>query len=228
MNKNNYSKILCEKIIDLRKKSGFTQEALAEKLGITFQAVSKWENGLSCPDIALLPVIAEIFQVSIDELFGGPVLAKPQYELINNLPWNDDKMLHVVIYKGKKILDNLTELSNDFKFTYIGEALNVESHCSIFCEIIQNGAKAGVNIECDTINGNVNVAGDVVCDTISGNVTAGCDIKCDTIKGVTNAGCDINCDTIKGDVTCAGDITCDTINGDVLCNGVLTCENNND
>lgn len=102
MNENNYSKILCEKIIDLREKSGLTQEALADKLGITFQAVSKWENGLSCPDITLLPVIAGIFQVSIDELFGRTVLAEPHYDFLNNLPWNDDDTLRAVIYKGKK------------------------------------------------------------------------------------------------------------------------------
>lgn len=66
----NYSKILCDEIISLRKKNGYTQQVLVEKLGITFQAVSKWETYQSCPDITLLPVIAETFGISIDELFG--------------------------------------------------------------------------------------------------------------------------------------------------------------
>ncbi|MBR5968811.1 MAG: helix-turn-helix transcriptional regulator [Lachnospiraceae bacterium] len=47
-----------------------TQERLAEKLGISPQSVSKWENNISMPDIALLPNIAGIFGVSVDELFG--------------------------------------------------------------------------------------------------------------------------------------------------------------
>jgi len=47
-----------------------TQEQLAEKLGITAQAVSKWENDISCPDISILPKLADIFGVTIDELLG--------------------------------------------------------------------------------------------------------------------------------------------------------------
>lgn len=53
-----------------RKRLGLTQDALAEQLGITAQAVSKWENDLSCPDIATLPRLAEIFGISTDELLG--------------------------------------------------------------------------------------------------------------------------------------------------------------
>lgn len=54
----------------MRFRASMTQEQLAEKLGISPQSVSKWENDISMPDIALLPEIAEIFGVSVDELFG--------------------------------------------------------------------------------------------------------------------------------------------------------------
>lgn len=57
------------KIRLMRKCSGFTQEQLASKLGVSGQAVSKWENEVVMPDITLLPLIAEVFGVSIDELF---------------------------------------------------------------------------------------------------------------------------------------------------------------
>lgn len=60
---------LGQKIRKLRYKAGLTQEQLAEKLGIGPQAVSKWENAASMPDIATLPLLAEAFGVSIDELF---------------------------------------------------------------------------------------------------------------------------------------------------------------
>lgn len=57
-------------IKDLRKKNGFTQEELAERLGVTYQAVSKWENNTGMPDISQVVPLASIFGVSTDVLFG--------------------------------------------------------------------------------------------------------------------------------------------------------------
>ena len=53
-----------------RKGMNLTQDALAEKLGVTAQAVSKWENDLSCPDIAMLPKLAQLFGITVDALLG--------------------------------------------------------------------------------------------------------------------------------------------------------------
>ena len=55
-------------IAALRKEQGMTQLELAEKMGVTDKAVSKWERDLSFPDINSIPKLAEIFNVSIDEL----------------------------------------------------------------------------------------------------------------------------------------------------------------
>ncbi len=60
---------LGKKIKQLRYKSGLTQEQLAERLGIGAQSVSKWENAVSMPDISVLPLLAEVFGVTIDDLF---------------------------------------------------------------------------------------------------------------------------------------------------------------
>ena len=54
----------------LRKERGMTQERLAELVGISFQAISKWENNLALPDITLIPQLAAIFGVTTDELFS--------------------------------------------------------------------------------------------------------------------------------------------------------------
>lgn len=59
-----------ERIFELRRKKGLTQDALAEALNVTAQAVSKWERGESMPDVALLPKLAELFDTTIDSLFG--------------------------------------------------------------------------------------------------------------------------------------------------------------
>ena len=61
---------LGKRIVANRKRMGLTQDQLAEQLGVTAQAVSKWENDQSCPDISTLPRLAEIFGISTDELLG--------------------------------------------------------------------------------------------------------------------------------------------------------------
>jgi len=60
-----------KKITDLRKATNMTQMELADKLGISFQAVSNWERGNTMPDISKLPELAEIFSISVDELLNG-------------------------------------------------------------------------------------------------------------------------------------------------------------
>ncbi|HBR32400.1 MAG TPA: hypothetical protein DD733_09985 [Clostridiales bacterium] len=59
-----------QKISDHRKSKNMTQMELADKMGISFQAVSNWERGNSMPDIAKLPELAQLFEVTIDELLG--------------------------------------------------------------------------------------------------------------------------------------------------------------
>lgn len=55
-------------IVSLRKEKGMTQLELAEKMGVTDKAVSKWERDLSFPDVSSIPKLAEIFEVSVDDL----------------------------------------------------------------------------------------------------------------------------------------------------------------
>lgn len=58
------------RIAELRKKANMTQMELADHMGITFQSISNWERGNTMPDISKLPELAELFDVTIDELLG--------------------------------------------------------------------------------------------------------------------------------------------------------------
>lgn len=219
MSNTDYIKTLSENIATLRKNSGLTQEGLASQLGLSFQAVSKWENGQSSPDITLLPQIAKIFNVSIDGLFG--VLTNTS--TVNSLPWEDDDVLRTVVFKGNEILKTETNEAN-FTFEYKGEALNVISYCDIVCNSITNGATASGDINCSgDIGGVVTAGGDInISGAINGGVSTGGDINCNIINGGANSSGDINCDKIEGGVECRGDLSCTTIDGNVICNGDIS------
>ncbi|GKX68260.1 DNA (cytosine-5-)-methyltransferase [Inconstantimicrobium mannanitabidum] len=94
------------KIAELRKNKGIGQQELAEVLGVSFQSVSKWETGVTMPDITLLPSIAEYFDVSVDELLGIKPLRYQTYipkDTDNRDNWNGktDKL-----YKNRKYFWN--------------------------------------------------------------------------------------------------------------------------
>ena len=65
-----------QRLLALRTRAGLSQEALAEQLGVSRQAVSRWERDESAPDLYLIPVIAEIFGVTSDELLLGKRIIK--------------------------------------------------------------------------------------------------------------------------------------------------------
>ena len=79
-----------KKIKNLRLEKNARQEELAEYLGVSFQAVSKWETGASVPDIALLPNLAVFFGVTIDELFQMPEEA--EFERMENMFWHERRI----------------------------------------------------------------------------------------------------------------------------------------
>lgn len=68
------------RIAQRRRALGLTQQALAERLNISFQAVSKWEKGASCPDVALLTPLAAALHTSVDALLGYPTPSRTEYD----------------------------------------------------------------------------------------------------------------------------------------------------
>ena len=90
-----------KRIAEYRKKRNLKQDELAEMLGVSPQAVSKWENDLSCPDISLLPSLSNILGISIDELVQG----KKDDPVVTVLPEEErrdiDKMMLRIIVESK-------------------------------------------------------------------------------------------------------------------------------
>lgn len=80
---------LGRRIVYHRKQLGLTQDQLAERLGVTAQAVSKWENDLSCPDINMLPKLAELFGTTTDALLGRETVYEA--EVVNKEEKSEEK-----------------------------------------------------------------------------------------------------------------------------------------
>lgn len=91
------------KIKELRKQRGLTQEQLAESIGVTFQAVSKWENGIALPDISLVPQLAAYFCVSMDTMFDFSL--KEMEKDIDEITWESYKYRETDPEKGRQILE---------------------------------------------------------------------------------------------------------------------------
>ena len=81
---------LGKRIAMLRKNQGWTQEQLGEKVGVSAQAVSKWENDQACPDITTLPLLAELFGVTTDELLGIKPI-EPRVVVLDKEPEEEKK-----------------------------------------------------------------------------------------------------------------------------------------
>lgn len=104
-------KTIGKRISEYRKEKNLKQEQLAEMLNVTPQAVSKWENDLTCPDISLLPGLAKIFGITVDELLIGK---KEETKVVDVLPEEkrkdiNDLMLRIVVTSadGAKVRVNL-------------------------------------------------------------------------------------------------------------------------
>ena len=100
-----------KRIAALRRETGLKQDDLAQMLEVSPQAVSKWENDQTCPDISLLPMLAKILGVSVDELLSGKQELQPVVTLVPEEQRKDikDMMLRIVVdsHDGDKVRVNL-------------------------------------------------------------------------------------------------------------------------
>lgn len=102
-----------ENLKRLRREKDLTQEELAAHLGISFQAISKWERGESYPDITILPALSNYFKISIDELVGMEEIRRTEeYEKINE-KWLENRNANKHKENVKLMKDSLKFFPND-------------------------------------------------------------------------------------------------------------------
>lgn len=227
-----------KRIADLRKEKGMTQEGLANILGVTNQAVSKWESDQCCPDIMLLPELANVFDVSIDYLFGKAdtrqeaTTPTAPVTVINDLPWPDDDDLHAVCFRGHQLEDHkplkvkASAIFGKKHYKYNSGEPNVELHFTGSVRDIHS--EFSVICENSQISGDVNAADAIQCQSIGGNAKAGDGISCSgDIYGTTTAGDSIECSgTINGNVVAGDSIHCGgSIYGNCKAGDSIKCAN---
>ena len=198
---------LAAKLVHYRKQAHLTQERLAERLGVTFQAISKWETAKSAPDIALLPLLADVFGCRIDDLFGRS-LASPT--VVGALPWNNDADYHAAIFKGHTMIDT-DEALRDFTLTINAETVD---HLIIH----GNGTLHGSVHACCEIYGDLELQG-----TLLGNCSAKGNITCEgKISGDVEAKGNIVCGDVVGDCHARGNLVAVDVSGDCCSQGAFT------
>ena len=225
---------LCDTIGYYRKRQGLTQEELAKKLGVTNQSVSKWESAQCCPDIGLLPKLAAIFGISIDELFGNTTGKEIHYDLCTEFPWKDDNTIRIIQTRGRKILksqeaDTAIEVvfppncnENTKQYFQVEVFGNISCDRSINGDVICHGT-----IECNQINGDIKDTDNVSCNgDINGSVNTDNNLSCGgSIGGGVNCGNNLSCGgSISGGVNCENNLSCGgNINGAVCCDNSVAC-----
>lgn len=213
---------LGNKIALSRKNAGITQDVLAQQLGVTNQAVSKWESDQCCPDVMLLPKLADIFGISLDELFSREsqpgkepeAVVTEQNQTAPAPTWPDDDVLRVVAYIGHRVVTN-QKASEELLFRYEGPALNVDSRISISCGDVAGNVDAGTNINCGNVNGDVDAGTSVSCGNVEGSVDAGTEVYCGNVGGDVDAGTDVKCGDVHGDVDAGCCVECGSVGGNI-------------
>lgn len=164
----------------LRQRKGMTQEQVSAYLGVSYQAVSKWETGANTPDISLLPALATLFDVPIDTLFSLDTLP-PQEGLF---PQEDDDVIRIIQMRGKRLLAVTPRFSPDSPPIEIAFPHNCNDHTQyfkveVYGHIVTDGSINGDvvchhSIQCSQINGDVHADGDIKVHEVNSNGSIVC------------------------------------------------------
>ena len=226
---------LGENIARLRKEKGMTQEDLANELNISYQAVSKWENGISSPDISNIKLLAQFFGVSIDSLFGleltpeEPAVFPDNEEAVrSDLAETEAEELRVppVLLPPE---EGRRETKGEESFLPWEDDNTLRA--VLFCgrsllsaeEVKRGGFAKDVSLEYSGEALNVFSFFDVNCEEVKGNVEAGGDVNCGTVGGFVSAKGDVNCGDVGESVNCGGDADCGDVGRDIRAGGDVDC-----
>ena len=124
-----------ENLRKMRRENGFTQEQLAEKVGVSFQTVSRWETGVVYPDIETLPLLAEIFETRVDELIGCTKKDKEQliakrWEEYRKLP--DAEAQYAFLKEMKRDFPKDYEIPYEMLKIMYYDKIHIEELCAVF------------------------------------------------------------------------------------------------
>ena len=221
-------------IKQLRLRKNLTQDQVAEKLGVSYQAVSKWENNANTPDIALLPEIADLFGVSIDALFSDDPI---DHSDIHSF-MKDDDVIRVVQLRGTKVIKVSSVLSPDTPPIEIAfphdcndrtQYFKVEVYGHIIADSSINGdVVCHQSIQSSTINGDVRSNGSIHSFAINGEVRSNGSIQCYTINcGEVRSDGSIKVNELKAQkVICKNIDECNKIEAETIeCAGNVTATN---
>jgi transcriptional regulator with XRE-family HTH domain len=219
-----------ERLAQLRKTAQLTQDALAAKLGVTYQAVSKWETGSCYPDVTLLPKIANVFGTTVDFLLGGvqpepassPAVEAPESFASPAVPDSNEPVPDLIVdspgdleirvfCKGRQVAD--AKVSGTITVRLLGRVRDISCDASLVCEEVEGDVAVQGSLECrGDIGGDVSVTGNLRCKgEIGGDASVG-----GNFEGTGDIGGDVSA---GGNLMCTGDI-----GGDVSAGGGLVCQ----
>lgn len=242
--------IIGDVIKELRKAKGISQETLADVCGVSMQAVSKWENGQSYPDITFLPKLAEYFSVTMDFLLTGVETDKSASkeekeesattkeeqsgsEFLNVPPdWGEDVLYiaqcrnGVVLSEEKWERDKVIKVVFDKEYEKSKNKLQIQivGNADIQGDVAAKELKAGGDINCGDVEGNINAGGGMNCGDVDGSINVGGSMNCGDVDGNVNAGGRINCGDVDGNLMAGAEVECGDIDGDVTAGVSVTCD----
>lgn len=233
---------LGKRIAQRRRQLGLTQEGLAQRLDVTNQAVSKWESDQCCPDITQLPKLADLFGITLDELFGREIptpeaepveepAEEPVYEQIpEEEPWKKsrgliEKLLRTTFDKVNQAVEQAEQKvkQSDVEFHATPRVVPIPVEVTPDWEdddtlrvVIFQGKRM---VEHHPVRKEIlfRYEGPAL------NVHSECDLTCGYVEGNASAKGDMTCGSVSGSVTADGDTTCDNVSGNVTAGGDVDC-----
>ena len=215
-----------------RREIGLSQEALAERLGVTSQAVSKWECMQSIPDIEAIVALCELLGITTDKLLldRDPEVVYQKQEvpgervevkICDTLP--DDGVLRVLQFKGKKQL-RADEMDGGVYIPLCGaeraHGIHIEGNAKFEGDI-------GGDISCGNVDHIACCEGDISCGNVFTIEACEGDISCGNVQSINACEGDVSCGNVGQIVSCEGDIDCGDVDVIANCEGDINCANVN-